>query len=275
MNKAGKEADQIRGLLEQDSSFSNGDIARIIRNEFGSKLALSTLVKLAQSQRTLAMHDPRSLAASYGRMVIVDVCNVDLLIGADQQSIVPACNFVVERSSGLILAAVLAHPLEALEAQGEALRDAFSQLAEKRLDCQLADGGPSSVRLTLPPLRPEDVEPAKLESLLREQNLDIEIGGKSKRRFGERLRSNIGSNIGRLRLLGHWHVDEAPTMTRRRGRLLTWPQAMQFVAMEVSHHNEAVLGALGEAGLHKDFGTDVGAMSLALNQISSAWPYAR
>lgn len=267
-------SDQIRRLLMQDSTLSNGDIARAMRNELGSSLALSTLVKLAQLQRRQTMHDQEALAPAYGSALIIDACNVDILIEVDQKWVVPACCFAVERSSGLILAAVTTHPEQAAAAQFAAMEEAEDLLAEQRLDRKFADRRLSAVRLTLPPLQPDDGSPAELERRLREE-LDIEISGASKRRFGERLRSSLGSNIGKLRLLGHWHVDEPPTMTRRKGRVLSWSQADKFVAAEVKQHNEVVFEVLEKAGLHREFGNKAGAMSASLRTIRSAWPYSR
>lgn len=154
-----------------------------------------TARRLARERARDAARDPEALPRGFGRAFVLDVTPVDLVApgGGDPEWLV--CAFLIERFSGLILAA----------APGSAgvsprLADVAREGAERALELRLSVRKPSLTVVVPDPREGEFLTMTRMRAHLAEVLGEASVRWSEPRRFGSALVEAVGERVGGLDL---------------------------------------------------------------------------
>lgn len=154
-----------------------------------------TARRLARERARDAARDPEALRRGFGRAFVLDVTPVDLVApgGGDPEWLV--CAFLIERFSGLILAA----------APGSAgvsprLADVAREGAERALELRLSVRKPSLTVVVPDPREGEFLTMTRMRAHLAEVLGEASVRWSEPRRFGSALVEAVGERVGGLDL---------------------------------------------------------------------------
>ena len=235
----------VRG--EDGRHLSNGAIARILLESVGERISRPAATRLIQRIRREDRLEPDHLRVAYGEQMLIDFTAIGILLEGAHGCEIGLANVVLERASGLILAANVCDRLGACDAQRVGLSDALRFLSMQRLDIVgnnrprmkfVAAEGPDGACN-------HDVRDA-LRSELGPKN--VKLSGE--RRFGRSLVSIIGPRIGHIEIRSAATRRSAPLPALRSGffnRPMGLEEASHVVRHEVGLWNEPIQDAIAKA----------------------------
>ncbi|MEJ7777019.1 MAG: hypothetical protein WKF52_06520 [Sphingomicrobium sp.] len=215
------------------------EVAREVRNPNAYRAALRHVRRLRQQAGT----DPQYLSMNYGQVIIIDMTAVCVRRGPGPKLALGDAVFVLERASGLVLAATLISNDDPIATQRSAAKQAIVFLADQIIDRSGTDLHCAETELVV-----ADAPSAVTERLNEELESDpnVRVVDQGARRFGERIVSRFGSRFGRLEFTPRSTGKNRQTGLSEQVPLMPVPYAEAILASEVAHHNEPLLSALQE-----------------------------
>tara|TARA_R110000751_G_scaffold2018_18_gene10744 strand:+ start:515180 stop:516355 length:1176 start_codon:yes stop_codon:yes gene_type:complete len=248
---------------------SNGAVARILLKSFDERISRPAATRLVQRLRREDRLDPGRLRSAYGEQLLVDFTAIGIHIEGAFGSQIALANVVLERASGLVLAANVCDRQDACHAQRVGLSEAIEFLSARRLDV----GGESQPRIKF--VSAEGPDGACNQGLV--EALKSELGAKNfklsgERRFGRSLVSIIGPRIGRIEIRSAATCRAAPLPTLRSGfftRPMGLKEAGHVFRREIDLWNETVLKTIVKA-VPAELRTNHGRMAAGLSGLLRA-----
>lgn len=231
---------------------SVNDFAELIYLQSDQSISLKAAERIARDALSDKMLLSENLARRYGRDIVVDAVAVSLVIedtfdAGTLSKELALLALVLDRASGLVLAAEVTRECDAVRSQYAALASANWFVRDKRAEAQWLE--PARIHVTVGPAA-DPYAPnfaARLKTLLGER----QVKSDGPRRFGRAAKEILGSSLGPLMLLpGSTESGKVATAHARAiGREpVTVRKAKDIVSTIVDEHNEPLLERLLHLG---------------------------
>lgn len=234
----------VREVLLNDASMSNGQAARFVRDADADAPEQQTMVKLVRRMRHELSLQPEALHKGFGRRLLVDLCALGIMVADADPIEVPLAGFVVDRTSGLVLAAKVARREDMWSALEGAIRRARTVLVRNELDVVRDTDAVATV--VVPSIE------AHVAKAFRSREAPIAYIATGDRRFGQRLVSAVGRRIGKIELKSAY-TKPGSGVPSRIASPFSVPMSMQdieaLVNAEVAKWNEPILTRIRASGL--------------------------
>lgn len=231
------------------------DFADSIRRNSGGSISTKAAERIARDALSDKRLTAENLARAYGRDVIVDAVAVSLVVEGVDDPLQPeqtgnalaVLAVVVEKASGLILAAEVAREADAVRSQYRALVAANWFLSENNADALWSE--PAQLHVTVGPKA--DGYGVQFASRLKKLVGEKQVKAVGPRRFGRATKQVLGSSLGPLKFLAGstecGNIETAQVRAIGRGAV-SLNKAREMVATIVHQHNRALLDRLKQLG---------------------------
>lgn len=242
-----REIEAAKQLLMERPDLSNGALGRLLAERLADGSHTNAMSRLMQRVRRTLRLQPDAIRSTYGRSLVVDHSAIALLVLGPDGPECAVASLVLERASGLLLAARVSSRDNASTALHEAVRLGSLTLGDSPLDVRAQ--GSAKVTVVMPPGRPA---PINTDWPSQTEMATCDYVDQGARRYGARTISTIGARIGRIRLVPRFTAEGTglPMMEWGHHRTpLEVSDANEIFEKERIAWNSPILPRLEAAGL--------------------------